>query len=264
MNVTFDVIPRMRRRGTVLRCLATLGLSLTLMSCGTVADNLPPAPGLPAAMNGPPPDLPPYRIQRGDVLDLRFYQTPELNEEVTVRPDGHISTSLIKDERAYGLTVPELTDVLQKDYSEYVLKVSMTLIVKAATPDRIYVAGEVTAPGEFITLPPNLTLSQAIARAGGLKISGSPDKIIILRRGPDNTPEIFQTSYAGVTHGSNAAADVQLENYDVVYVPRTSIAEFYTYYNQYLQQFLPVTWGFNYLLNQQQNNANTGAAAATK
>ena len=228
-----------------------------LLSCGTVVGNLPPAPSMPAAVNGLPPDLPPYRIQRGDVLDIKFYQTPELNDEVTVRPDGHISTGLVKDERAYGLTVPDLTDVLTKDYAEYVLKASLTVVVKAATPDRVYVGGEVAQPGEFITMPPNLTLTQAIARAGGLKLTASPDKIIILRRGPDNVPEVFAADYTDVKNGSNAAADVQLANYDVVYVPRTSVAEFYLFYNQYLQQFVPVSWGFNYLLNPTSSNSST-------
>ena len=35
---------------------------------------------------------------------------------------------------------------------------------------------------------------------------------------------------------------------DVVYVPRTGIAEVYKYFNQYVQQFVPISWGFSYIV----------------
>ena len=46
------------------------------------------------------------------MLEVRLMLNPELNEEVTVRPDGHISTTVVHDEVAYGRTVPELTAAL--------------------------------------------------------------------------------------------------------------------------------------------------------
>ena len=233
---------------SIIRCAAALSATLSLMSCGTVAD-LPPAPPVPAFSNAPVPEDPAYRIQIGDVLDIKLYQTPELNDEVTVRPDGHISTTLVKDVRAAGSTVPELADALLKAYAPYVQKPTLTVVVKTFAPDRIYVGGEVAQPGEFITLPPNLTLSQAIARAGGLKLTGSADKVVILRRGPGDVPQAFAVAFNDARTGANPAADVRLANYDVVYVPRTSIAEIYLFWNQYLQQFVPVSWGFSYVLN---------------
>lgn len=43
---------------------------------------------------------------------------PELDEDVTVRPDGHISTTVVRDEVAYGRTVPDLAAALRADYSK--------------------------------------------------------------------------------------------------------------------------------------------------
>ena len=80
-------------------------------------------PALPPAPPAPPPDTglvsspAPYRIQVGDVLGVRLLLNPELNEEVTVRPDGHISTTVVKDELAYGRTVQDVTAALVRDYS---------------------------------------------------------------------------------------------------------------------------------------------------
>jgi len=113
--------------------------------------------------------MPPYRIQVGDVLDVRLMLNPELNEEVAVRPDGHISTTVVPDEPAAGRTVPEVAASLRRDYSHDLQNPRISVVVKSFAPTRIYVGGEVVNPGEFITVGPTLTLSQAIARAGGTK-----------------------------------------------------------------------------------------------
>lgn len=153
----------------------------------------PLAPPVPAPDSGLMYNLAPYRIQVGDVLDVKLPLTPELNDEVTVRPDGHIPTALAEDEWAYGRTVPELTEALRRDYSRELAKPRITVVVKSFAPTRTYVAGEVATPGEYITVGPNLTLSQAIARAGGLKASAAAGKIFILRRGPHDEPQFFAT-----------------------------------------------------------------------
>ena len=51
---------------------------------------------------------PAYHIQVGDVLEVRLLLNPELNEEVTVRPDGHISTTAVPDMLAYGRSPADL------------------------------------------------------------------------------------------------------------------------------------------------------------
>ena len=42
------------------------------------------------SLNVPRPVAPPYRIQTGDSLVVRFYRNPELNNDVFVRPDGMV------------------------------------------------------------------------------------------------------------------------------------------------------------------------------
>ena len=91
-----------------------MGLAV-LAACSTVP-TLPPAPMEPEASTFTA-NLPPYRIQVGDVLEVRLLLNPELNEEVTVRPDGHISTTAIPDALAYGLTPADLADQLRRGYS---------------------------------------------------------------------------------------------------------------------------------------------------
>jgi len=212
--------------------------------------NLPPAPPEPAPDAGYMSSLQPYRIQVGDILDIRLMLNPELNEEVTVRPDGHISTTVAKDEVAYGRTVPELTAALTRDYSSDLRNPRLSVVLKSFAPTRIYVGGEVNNPGEFITVGPTLTLSQAIARAGGMKImSGDENKVFIIRRGPGDVPQFFSVRFQDVMWGTDPTADVRLAPYDVVFVPRSGVAEVYRFFNEYLLQFVPVSWGFSYVVN---------------
>lgn len=218
-----------------------------LAACSTVPP-LPPAPMEPAASTYTA-NLPAYRIQVGDVLEVRLLLNPELNEEVTVRPDGHISTTAVPDALAYGRTPTDLADTLRAGYSHDLQDPRVSVEVKSFAPTRVYVAGEVNTPGEFITVGPTLTLSQAIARAGGTKLSSDDNAVFIIRRGATDKPEFLSTSWKALRQGRDPNADVRLAPYDVVYVPKLGIAEVYQFYNQYIGQFVNPNFGFSYLIN---------------
>lgn len=221
---------------------------MTMLAACAVTPKLPPAPLEPTPVTQELP-APPYRIQVGDVLDIRLLLNPELDEEVTVRPDGYISTTIAHNQRAAGLTVPQLDVALQRDYASTLQKPEVSVVVKSFEPTRIYVAGQVNDPGEFITVGPTLTLSQAIARAGGLKLSAADNSIFIIRRGNDDRPEFLSVDWNAVSHAEDPDDDVRLAPYDVVYVPKLGIAEVYKWYNQFIQQFANPSFGFSYLLN---------------
>jgi polysaccharide export outer membrane protein len=211
-------------------------------------------PKLPVAPPAPPVDMgrasapPPYRVQVGDILAIRLILNPELDEEVTVRPDGRISTTVAHDELAAGRTVPELDKSLDSAYVKQLQKPNVSVVVKSFAPTRVYVGGEVNSPGEFVNVGPPLTVAQALTRAGGAKVSGDDNAVFIIRRGPNDEPQFLSTRYGDVIHATSAAPDVRLAPYDVVYVPRTGVAEVYKFFNQYVQQFVPVSWGFSYAL----------------
>src|SRR5271169_5942574 len=60
---------------------------------------------------------PRYRINRDDVLALSFPLSPELNQKVTVQPDGFISLQSVGDVYVQGLTVRELVEAVKKAYA---------------------------------------------------------------------------------------------------------------------------------------------------
>jgi len=240
-------VGRLLSASGVIRGAFLVGSIATLAAC-TNTSAMPPAPPEPDPQTGFVSQLAPYHLQVGDVLDVRLLLNPELNEEVSVRPDGHISTTVVQDEVAYNRTVPELAAALRKDYSKDLHNPRVSVVVKSFAPTRIYVGGEVTNPGEMINVGPTLTLSQAIARAGAHKVRGDAAAIFIIRRGPGDVPQFFSVRYNDLISGHDPAADVRLAPYDVVYVPKTGVAEVFDWFNQYFLQFVPVTWSFSYVV----------------
>lgn len=229
--------------------LATIAiLTLTLGACSSDYSAVPPltskAPVGPAAA-----ELPPYRVQIGDVLDIRFRLNPELNETLTVRPDGMISTSMFEDVKVYDHTVKEINDKLKDLYGTELKDPRVSTIVRSFAPTRIYVGGEVAQPGEFIVVGPPLTLTQAIARAGGTLNSGDGSKVLILRNGAGEKGRMYFADYEAATQGGDATKDVRLSPYDVVFVPKSGAALTYKGYQQYLQQFISPAFGASYQLN---------------
>ena len=232
-----------------------LGLALigaALLSLSACAD--PHYPQTPPVLTTVAPEapaaeyLPPYRVQIGDVLDVSFYLNPEFNETVTVRPDGMISTKLVEDLPVYNKTTSRITAMLRAAYRKVLKDPAVTTVVRSFAPIRIYVSGEVVTPGEYLVVGPSLTLTQAIARAGGIKNSGMQNKVLIIRRGAGERGRIFLANYYAATQGADPNADTRLAPYDVVFVPRSGVALGYQKYQQYVQQFVNPTIGATYVI----------------
>ena len=218
---------------------------------------LPLFAGLAAACTAGPASAPPlapmvpqeaaaYRVQVGDQLAIRLFLTPELNEDVTVRPDGRITTQLVEAVPAAGRTPEAIAATLREGYGNELRDPRITVEVKSYAPARVYVAGEVVSPGEITSGGPPPTLLQAVVRAGGVRLSGNTARVLIVRRGDGNRPAVFSTHYADALSGRDPSADVALQPYDIVIVPKTGVAEVYAWVNQHIQQFVPVSWGFSY------------------
>ena len=214
-----------------------------LSACTTYPPPPPEAPAAPAA--GPPP---PYRIQPGDVLGIQLLLNPDLDEDIVVRPDGHISTTLVKDAVASGRTVPELQAALTHDYEPIIRNRHLTVVLRTFSPVRIYVGGLVNKPGESVTVGVSPTLSQAILRAGGLKTERA-NRVFVIRRGHDEVPQFFSVPLRDVMQIHDPKADVRVEPYDVVYVSRDGADEAHRFLDQCFAQLAPPMWGFSYTIN---------------
>ena len=231
-------------------------VSLLFIGCASQNQNVMPASAALTPFQASSTEPAPYFIQPGDQLDIKFFYNPELNETLTVRPDGKISLQLIDEVQAAGLKPSELDDILTKKYSHELKKPSITVIVKSFSGQRIYVGGEVNRQG-LIAISGNMTPLQAVFNAGGLKETASPENAIIIRKGPGNKPVPIALNLEDAMHGKAGTADFLLKPDDIVFVPKTAIAKANKFVNQYIENLLlfrGVSFGFSYQVNDNYNN----------
>jgi protein involved in polysaccharide export with SLBB domain len=217
-----------------------------LFSCGPALKN--PAPVQPGAgQTHLDPDRE-YRIQVGDQLDVKFFYNPELNEQITVRPDGRISLQLVHEVAAAGSTPSELRQLLTRKYASELKKPEIAVIVRSFGGQKIFVDGEVTRPGMIALIGP-MTVLQALSHAGGMKETARTQEVVIIRRGEFNKPLAFQVNVQKVINGTDTGQDVALQPFDIVYVHRSGIANVNVWVDQYIRKNIPLSTGFGYTLN---------------
>jgi polysaccharide export outer membrane protein len=166
---------------------------------------------------GAQPDEP-YRIQPGDVLVVSVWREPELQSEVTVRPDGHVSLPLAGDISAAGGSVEDLRKAIDARLRDkYMPDPVVTVSVKAVAGSRIYVVGKVQNPGEFLLNRP-IDVMQALALAGGATPFADINAIRILRR--NGTQQVaLRFRYGDAAQGKRLDQNILLQSGDTVVVP---------------------------------------------
>jgi protein involved in polysaccharide export with SLBB domain len=210
----------------------------------------------PTHYNSPPApknvsQFPKYLIQPGDELEIKFFYTPEINETVLVRPDGKISLQLIDEVQAGGLTPAKLDEVLTEKYATELKYPVLTVIVRSFTGQWVYVGGEVGTQGP-VEYSDGMTPLEAVINAGGLLETAEPEGVIVIRKGANNEPVPHRVDLKSVLNGTGHGANLQLYAKDVVYVPKSLIAEANKFVKQYIQDLLlfrGVSLGFTYELH---------------
>jgi polysaccharide export outer membrane protein len=182
-------------------------------------------------------DRQPYRIRVGDTLDVRFYKTPELNvEKVPVRSDGKISLDLVGDVQAAGLEPDELSDRLLHDYGKELEEPRIAVIVRDFGGE-VFVGGEVGKPAA-VKYETGMTALQAINAVGGFNDKSSFDNVILMRRTSDRY-EGYRLYLKHALSGDDYTQDVALQPNDVVFVPKSRIANVNLAVEQYISKNLP-------------------------
>lgn len=164
---------------------------------------------------------PGYQLNPGDVLIISVWKEQDLQREVLVLPDGHISFPLAGHLIAAGRTAQELQNELTQRLQKYIPDAVVTVSVKEPIGNKVYVLGAVNKPGEFLVTRP-ITVMQALSLAGGLTPFGSESRINIIRH--EGTKEIaIPFEYAAVKDGENLDSNIVLKSGDVVVVSSKSL-----------------------------------------
>lgn len=214
---------------------------LALAPCGAP----PPAHGQEAPVDTVGMDwsrVPEYRIVPGDrlIIDKGLRADATLNDrsEQLVRPDGRITVYPVGDVVAAGLTPMELQRSITSLLAADLRAPRVTVELASTAANVVHVLGRVDKPGP-IPAGPFITVSQAIAAAGGFKDDAARNSVVLIHRDGAHSVRVARLRMDRVLKGVELA-DAPLSRFDIIYVPRSSIGNLAVFVNQFFSPISPV------------------------
>ena len=176
-----------------------------------------------------------FVLGAGDTVAFAVYRQDDLARSVKIDTSGKVMFPLIGDIQVAGRSIFTLRDELKERYSVYLVNPQITVTVTAISSKKFLVLGEVTTPGVF-TIDTDLTISEAIAKAGGMTHDAKENKVIVIRRGKEK-PELLSFSFKDVWEKGDVTRDVTMRPGDIVYVSTKTIADV-SRFMQYIGQII--------------------------
>jgi protein involved in polysaccharide export with SLBB domain len=149
-----------------------------------------------------------YRLGPEDIISVEVFNQERYSRKgITIPPSGRISLSLIPGGIfVNGKTVDEVAELIKKRYDEYIIEPQVTVSLDKASSYRYSVMGDVLQPGIRL-MNHRMTVTEAIAEAGGVLPTGDKSKVLVLRRQTDgmlatipvNVSQIYKGKIADTT-----------------------------------------------------------------
>jgi polysaccharide export outer membrane protein len=166
-----------------------------------------------------------YRIAPGDSFDLNFELSPEFNQTgVAVQPDGFVTLRGVGDIKVQGLTVPELTQTVREAYGKILNDPVVSVLLKDFEKPYFVADGQIGKPGKY-DLRGDITLTQAIAIAGGFKDSSRHSQVLLFRRVSDQWMEAKIINVKKMEKAGNLKEDPLLHPGDMLFVPKNTMSK---------------------------------------
>jgi len=210
-----------------------------------------PQPARTAAVMAQEPALP-YTVGPGDVIDVKLFYTPELDESQIVRPDGRITLQLIGEVQAQGKTSEELRQELVKRFSAHLIDPQLAVFVRRVQDSKYWVAGEVKRPGPYQMLG-RATIVEAIMDAGGGTRPTADLKNVLVVRQRDGRHYGCVVNVKDILQGREGPS-FYLQARDIVFVPSTNVTKVNDWIDQYVNKIIPQH--FNVWMGYNINNNN--------
>lgn len=175
------------------------------------------------AAAAPAPEL----LGSGDSVRITVFQNPDLTTEARISERGTISFPLIGEVAIAGLT-PEgaaarIADRLTR--GKFVIRPQVSLALEQVRSRQVSVLGEVGKPGRYPLDDVSNSLTDVLARAGG--ISGEGDDTVVVVRTQNGNETRTSVDVPRMYRSGDMSQDLRLQNGDVVYVKRAP--QFYLY-----------------------------------
>ena len=221
------------------------GCSFCVGQGNTALNSTAPEPEV-AKASAPSPGFsarsPRYRIEPGDTFDVTFELSPEFNQTaVAVQPDGFVTLRSVGDVKVAGQTVPELTQTLRTAYSKILNEPLISVVLKEFEKPYFVADGQVAKPGKY-DMHGEMTLTQAIAIAGGFQSSAKHSQVLLFRRVDDQWTEAKLIDVKKMQKNGNLSEDPFLHSGDMLFVPKNVMSKIDRFIpNLSMGSYLPLT-----------------------
>ena len=160
-----------------------------------------------------------YRLGPEDVISVDVFNQDRYSRKgIIIPPSGRISLSLIPGGIfVNGKTVDEVAQIITKKYDEYIIDPQVTVSLEKASSYRYSVIGDVGQPGVRL-MSHRMTVTEALAEAGGVLSTGDRSRIVVLRRQSTGLMSPIPVNVSAIYKGKAADA-VYLVPGDQIVVP---------------------------------------------
>lgn len=174
-----------------------------------------------------------YRLRESDVFDISFELSPEYNQSgVTVQPDGYITLRSIGDIKVAGQTEPELVETLKLAYSKILHDPIISVVLRDFQKPFFIADGQLGHPGKF-ELRGDVTLTEAVAIAGGFLESSKHSQVVLYRRVNAQWTSAKLYNLKEMENKRDLSEDPLLHPGDMLFVPKNKFSK--------IRPFLPTT-----------------------
>jgi len=169
-----------------------------------------------------------YSIGPKDLLEIKVFELPELNQTVRVSEEGSITLPLLGNVKVEGMTKDTVESTLKRLLEEKWLKnAQVSVFIKEYQSKQVAVIGAVENPGMY-ELVGRLNLLQVISQAGGFTQNAS-DEIFVLREGNNGMAATLAIDLEELMLNGNQMFNIPLQPGDVVNVPADTIINVYVF-----------------------------------
>ncbi|MGE4537973.1 MAG: polysaccharide biosynthesis/export family protein [Desulfovibrio sp.] len=160
----------------------------------------------------------------GDEVSIQVWRNDDLKTTARVDAAGNINLPLVGEVPAGGRTVSELRVALAKAYAKYIVDPQVMVNVSTLRSQTAMVLGEVKSQG-VVTVDHDMSLFEAVARAGGFTDNAGNSTVVLLRPEGDKPHAYILDMRLGSKLGEGVAGfDRYLEGGDILYVPKSDWA----------------------------------------
>jgi polysaccharide export outer membrane protein len=170
---------------------------------------------------------PRYQVQRDDILIITFALSPEMDQTVTIQPDGYVTLMNVGSVFIQGMTVPQVVDAIKKAYAGTLHDPIVDVDLKDFQKPYFVALGQVAKPGQY-DLRYDMTVTEAVAIAGGFT-AGAKTQIFLYHRVSNEWAEVKQLNIKQILQGKNVNEDPHIQPGDMIFVPEKFITKFRKY-----------------------------------